>query len=144
VNEIEDPGVVAEVAEDDGGPDGRRFCGVVVAGHFEIEAGFLNAPDAQLPPARGGHGFNQRRFRGSAGVELEGEGGKELVEAILRFAFEDEGLGEHAVAGGVHGGAAFAGGGDRAFGPGSVGSGGGGPARCGLHSGFMVERVRSC
>ena len=75
LGEIEHAGVISEVAEDDGGPNGWGIGGVVLAGHFEIEAGFLDAPDAHLTPAGDGHGFDERGFGGVAGMELEGEGG---------------------------------------------------------------------
>ena len=135
-DEIESARCVGHVAKDHGGADGRRRLRVLGASHFEIEAGFLNAPDAHLPPAGDGHSLDERGFGGGAGCELEGEGVEELAKAVQRFAFEDDGLGEHAVAAGVLRGVVFAGGGDGAVGFGSVGAGG-----CDLrvgHSGFRV------
>ena len=90
----------------------------------EIDESFLNAPDAHHAPAGDGHGFDQQGLGGVGRLEFGGECRKEPGEALLGFAFEDDGLSEHAVAGAVAGGVAFAGGGDWSAGSGAVGAGG--------------------
>jgi hypothetical protein len=88
VEELEDVRVVSEAAGGDEGFDSGGgvgevpFGGVVVAGrvsrsgrfgealHFEFESGFLEAPDAHLPPLGGGHDFDLAVLGWSAGAEF--------------------------------------------------------------------------
>ncbi|HEY4365454.1 MAG TPA: hypothetical protein VGN17_31120 [Bryobacteraceae bacterium] len=95
--------VVGEVLEGDGGDDGSSGEGRVgfgLAGHFELEAGGFDAPEAEESPAGGDHDLDQEGFGGVSGLELEEEGGGEVVEAVGGLAVEEDGGGEGGVGGG--------------------------------------------
>jgi hypothetical protein len=81
--EVEDSRVVGQVFEDHGGSGGGDFARRIQAGHFQVEAGFLDAPDAHLLPTGDGHGFDDGGFGVGAGVELGLEAGEEIYEAVL-------------------------------------------------------------
>jgi hypothetical protein len=123
VEEIEDAGVVSQVLESGGGAvdrgGGRRL-----TGHFEFEAGLLEAEYAEMAPTGDGHGFDQGGFGEGAWLEFGDEAGVELLEAVLGLAFEDDGLGQEAVADAVLGGDGFAFFRDRPAGFGAVDAGG--------------------
>ena len=120
--EVEDAGVVTEIAKHQRGAMRGRIRRRL-ASHLEIEPGFLKPEDAHVTPASDGHGFEERGFGGGAGLKLGDEGVVEVLEAIHGFAFENDGLGEEAVAGGVLRRDGFAFGGDGAVGFGAVGAG---------------------
>ncbi|HEY4364141.1 MAG TPA: hypothetical protein VGN17_24435 [Bryobacteraceae bacterium] len=42
--------------------DGFGSDGGVLEGHVAVESGFLGSPDAELAPARGGHGFDEKEL----------------------------------------------------------------------------------
>lgn len=94
-------------------------------GDVIVEGGFLEAPDAVLTPAGGGDGIDQHALGWGLGLVLLDEFVEEFEESGGLFGVEDDGFGEESVAGAVAGGVAFALGGDRPFGFGSVGAGGG-------------------
>ncbi len=102
-----------------GGADGG-----VLKGDVAIEGGLLRSPDAELMPAGDGHGFDEGEFGFRGGLEFGCEGGEEGLEAVLGFAFEDDGAGEKSVTGGVARGVEFALKGEGASGTGSVAAGG--------------------
>ena len=72
--------------------------------HFQIEARFLNAPDAHLLPAGDGHGFDDGGLGGGVGGVLVDERGEKFLEAILGFTVQYHGLSQHSVAGAAAGG----------------------------------------
>ena len=91
LGEIEDAAVVGQVLESCGGALGGG-CRSGLARHFQIEPGFLDSEDAEMAPADDGHGVDQGVLGGSARLEFSDGGGVELLEAVLRFAFEDDSL----------------------------------------------------
>jgi hypothetical protein len=97
VLEAEDAGVIGQAAKSDGGEDGSRSGGRVLAGHLLLKAGGLNSPDAQQTPAGDGHGLDQEYFGGIAGLKLAAEGCGEVVKTAHGFALEDDGAGDEAV-----------------------------------------------
>ena len=86
------------------------------------DAGF-DGPGAALAPEGGKHLLDQAQLDGIGGREARDELGLEGIKGLARFVFKDDYLGHEAVAGGVPGGTAFSGRGDRALGAGSIGSG---------------------
>lgn len=108
MQKIEDAGVVGQMAKGEGGEDGCRSGGRVLARHLHLKTGGLDSPHAQLTPVGDGHGMDQLGFGGIAGMELEVESSEELVEGPDGFALEDNGAGEKVVAGRVPRGDALA------------------------------------
>ena len=78
---------------------------------------------------------------GGPGLKFFVKGGEERAETVLRFAFENDGAGTHAMSRGVTGGGEFALGGGGAAGFGSVGAGGLG-LTFGAHT--IICRMRGC
>ena len=94
------------------------------AGHFELDGGFLNCPDAHLTPAGDGHHLDIAGFRGIARLDLIFKLAQDLLKAMLRFTFKDHGAAEDAVLSCVLRGGGFGPRGGRAAVLGAVGSGG--------------------
>jgi hypothetical protein len=115
---------IARASERRNRADGGRSDQFILQSDVAIEGRLLHAPNSQLTPARGGHGFDQRELRGRAGLVLIEIGVKKIVEALRAFLFEDDGAGEEPVLEAVAGGVAFTLIRDGALGTGSVGSGG--------------------
>jgi hypothetical protein len=88
-----------------------------------LHARGFHAPNAHLTPAADGHVFDEAGFEGGLRLEFLEETGVESGEAISDLAFENDGIGEHAVSYGVEGGVDFALGSDGAAGFGAVGAG---------------------
>jgi hypothetical protein len=126
VDEFERAGIVAEGAEGER-RSGRgvlfRLRGFGLSAHFVLHASLLHTPDSHLTPAGDGHVFDEGGFDGGLWLEFFVKGGEERAEAVLRFAFENDGAGKHAVGHGVAGGGEFAlgGGGAAGFGAGGLG-----------------------
>src|ERR1700685_799727 len=89
-----------------------------------LHAGLFHTPDSHLPPTGDGHVFDEGGFDGGLWLKFFVKGGEKRAEAVLRFAFENDGAGKHAMSHGIAGGGEFALGGGGATGSGSVGAGG--------------------
>ena len=124
VDEVEEAGVVGKVFEDGGKARGFGAGGVFGPSHLEVEARFLDRPSAHLTPVRDGHPFHEASFNWRTGLDFSSDRGEKLLEEFFRFAFEDDGLGEHAVTEAVSSRGLFAFGSYGASGAGSVDSGG--------------------
>ena len=104
--------------------------------HFVVAQSFFSLtfeiPDADLTPVGRGHLADEKMLH--LGLWLEGfvEEADEVIEAVARFSFEDDGAREQAVAGAVAGGAEFAFRGDGSARVLSVGSRCGGALFAGL------------
>ena len=122
-HELEMTAGIAESAESEHGAGGGAFVGhgFGLEVHFVSDAGRLNCPDAHQTPLGYGGFFNEGDFGGSFGMEFVEEGVDERGEAFAGFAFDENDVGEDAVAGVVAGGVVFTDGGNCAFGEGCVG-----------------------
>jgi hypothetical protein len=105
IDKFERAGVVAEGAEGDGRAGGGVL-GWVEAGrvrqfrlpaHFALHAGLFHAPDAHLTPAGDGHVLDEGLLEGGLRFEFFEQKGKEPQKAIRGLAFENDGVGEHAM-----------------------------------------------
>jgi hypothetical protein len=123
-HEIEGMRVIAQIAKDNCCARRIGRDGSFTADHFEVEAGALNVADAQLTPARDGHGFDQRGFGRRARLEFAFVGVKEIFETRLGFGIEHDGVGQNAMAGTVFRRVDFALGRNRPARAGAVGTGG--------------------
>jgi hypothetical protein len=68
--EVGGEGDIARATEGRDGADGGRSDQFILQSDVAIESRLLHAPNSQLTPARGGHGFDQRELRGRAGLVL--------------------------------------------------------------------------
>jgi hypothetical protein len=59
---------IARTTEGRDGADGGRSDQFILESDVAIKSRLLHAPNSQLPPARGGHGFDQRELSGRAGL----------------------------------------------------------------------------
>jgi len=91
---------------------------------FADELGF-EGPGAALFPEGDGDFFDGGGFEGGGGLVFSEEGVEEVLEALLAFAGEEDGVGGEAEFEGVEGGDGTAGGGDGSTGAGAVAAGGG-------------------
>ncbi len=127
VDEFERAGIVAEGAEGER-RSGRgvlfRLRGFGLPSHLVLHTGLLHTPDSHLTPTGDSHVFHEGGFDGGLWLEFLVKGGEERAKAVLRFAFENDGAGKHAMSHGVAGGGEFALGGGGAAGFGAVGAGG--------------------
>ena len=106
----------------EGGGDARGLVagGLIADGLFH--QAILDGPGAAHAPIGGNHFLDHGELDAIGGGETLLMLGDELVEALTRFVFQDNALGQETVAEGVGGGALFPLRGDGASGAGSVGS----------------------
>ena len=137
-------GVFAEGMEGEGDSGGGVFFFGAAFLDFVGEGGSFHAPEPHLAPAADGHGFDEAGFDFGGGFEVLVEIGAEGHEAVAGLGFEEDGVGEEAVADAVAGGAGFAVRGDGALGFGSVLAGGvalGGGGDAFTHGGFYFSGI---
>jgi hypothetical protein len=109
-----------QVGEGVGDALGLVAGGLIADGLFH--QAILDGPGAAHAPIGGNHFLDHGELDAIGGGETLLMLGDELVEALTRFVFQDNALGQETVAEGVGGGAFFPLRGDGASGAGSVGS----------------------
>ena len=142
-DEVEDAGVVGEVADGEGGGCGRVIgrddaAFGAVGQNLMLDAGGFPGPDALLAPPGADGFFDEGAFDVIAGAEVVVEAGEEVLEHVGVFAGHDEAAGEDAVAEAVEGRVVATARRDRAAGFGAVGARGGG---AGFGSGTFGSHV---
>ena len=96
--EVGGRGGIAGAAERRDRADAGRSNGLILQSDVAIHGGFLHAPDAQLTPARDGHGFGQHELGEGAGAVFIDQRGEEIEEAFRGFLFKYDSAGEEFVA----------------------------------------------
>jgi hypothetical protein len=79
----------------------RIGIGSGLAALLVVDGGGFEGPDTEETTAGDGHGFDEHVLAGSGGFKFVDERGDELKEAGPGFAFDQDGVGEQTVSGGV-------------------------------------------